>query len=72
MTIPAGAWPSREVERTDLWDWLAFGLAVYFVLTYLVIYSLLTLTESVAVTYNDIRWSIFVALAVKLAWRGRE
>ena len=46
--------------------------AAYLALPFLVIYSLLTLTESVAVTYNDIRWSIFVALAVKLAWRGRE
>ena len=44
----------------------------YLALPFLVIYSLLTLTESVAVTYNDIRWAIFVALAVKLAWRGRE
>lgn len=48
----------------------------YLALPFLVIYSLLTLTltltESVAVTYNDVRWTIFVALAVKLAWRGRE
>lgn len=44
----------------------------YLALPFLVIYSLLTLTESVAVTYNDVRWMIFVALAVKLAWRGRE
>jgi exopolysaccharide production protein ExoQ len=44
----------------------------YLALPFLVIYSLLTLTESVAVTYNDVRWAIFVALAVKLAWRGRE
>lgn len=41
-------------------------------LPFLVIYSLLTLIESLAVTYNDVRWTIFVALAVKLAWRGRE
>lgn len=34
MSIPADAWPSREVERTDLWDWLAFGLAVFLVLIY--------------------------------------
>lgn len=44
----------------------------YLALPFLVIYSLLTLTESVAVTYNDVRWTIFVAMAVKLAWRGRE
>ena len=34
MSLPAEAWPGREVERTDLWDWLAFGLAVFFVLIY--------------------------------------
>jgi O-antigen ligase len=44
----------------------------YLALPFLVIYSLLTLTESVAVTYNDLRWAMFVALAVKLAWKGRE
>jgi len=27
----------------------------------------MTLTESIAVVYNDMRWVIFVALAVKLA-----
>jgi len=50
-----------------------FGRAgAYLALPFLVIFSLLTLTESIAVTYHDIRWSIFVALAVKLSWRGRE
>ena len=39
--------------------WLAFPFACVF--------TLLTLTESVAVTYNDLRWLIFVAIAVKLA-----
>ena len=31
-----------------------------------VIFSLTSLTESIAVVYNDMRWVIFVALAVKL------
>jgi exopolysaccharide production protein ExoQ len=39
----------------------------YLALPYFVIYSLTTLTESIAVVYNDMRWVIFVALAVRLA-----
>ena len=27
MTLSVDAWPAREAERTDVWDWLAFGLA---------------------------------------------
>lgn len=44
----------------------------FLALPFLVIYSLMTLTESVAVTYNDLRWAVFVALAVRLAWPERE
>lgn len=33
---------------------------------FLVVYTMTTLTESVAVTYNDLRWVLFVAIAVKL------
>ncbi|HEY2708315.1 MAG TPA: O-antigen ligase [Caulobacteraceae bacterium] len=39
----------------------------YLALPFFVIYSLTTLTESIAVVYNDMRWVIFVALAVRLA-----
>jgi exopolysaccharide production protein ExoQ len=39
----------------------------YLALPFFVVYSLMTLTESIAVIYNDMRWVIFVALAVKLA-----
>jgi len=38
----------------------------------IIVYSLMTLTESVAVVYNDLRWVLFVAVAVKLAWPDRE
>ncbi|WP_342745851.1 O-antigen ligase [Caulobacter mirabilis] len=44
----------------------------YLALPFLVIYSLVSLTESIAVSYNDMRWAIFVALAVKLAWGDRD
>jgi O-antigen ligase len=36
-------------------------------LPFLVVYSLTSLTESVAVSYNDMRWVIFVAFSVALA-----
>jgi O-antigen ligase len=39
----------------------------YLALPFFVLYSLTSLTESIAVVYNDMRWVIFVALAVKLA-----
>jgi exopolysaccharide production protein ExoQ len=44
----------------------------YLAFPFIVVYSLITLTESVAVTYNDMRWVIFVALAVKLAFPDKE
>ncbi len=44
----------------------------YLALPFLIVYTLMTLTESVAVTYNDMRWTIFVTLAVKLAFPDRE
>lgn len=40
----------------------------YLAVPFLIVYSLMTVTESVAVTYNDFRWVLFVAIAVKLAW----
>jgi len=39
---------------------------------FLIVYSLMTITESIAVTYNDFRWVLFLAIAVKLAWPDRE
>jgi O-antigen ligase len=39
---------------------------------FLVVYSLVTLTESIAVVYNDFRWALFVAFAAKLAFSDRQ
>ena len=39
----------------------------YLALPFFVVFSLTSLTESIAVQYNDMRWVLFVALAVKLA-----
>jgi O-antigen ligase len=41
-------------------------------LPFLVVYTLTTLTESVAVSYNDMRWVIFVAFSVRLALPDRD
>jgi O-antigen ligase len=39
---------------------------------FLAVYSLVSLTESVAVTFHDFRWVLFVIVAVKLAWPDRR
>jgi exopolysaccharide production protein ExoQ len=38
---------------------------------YLVVFTLVSLTESIAVVYNDFRWALFVAFAAKLAFSDR-
>jgi O-antigen ligase len=45
--------------------------AGYFALPFLAVYSLMTLTETVAVVYNDFIWVMFAALGVKLAAPSR-
>lgn len=44
----------------------------YLVFPFLLIFSLITLTESIAVTFNDFRWTLFIAFAVKLAYPGPD
>jgi len=39
----------------------------YLAIPLLAVYSLMSLTESIAVTYNDLRWVLFVIIACKLA-----
>ncbi len=41
--------------------------AAYVALPFLIVYGLVSLTESVTLIWNDMRWVIFTALAVKLA-----
>jgi O-antigen ligase len=41
-------------------------------LPFLIVYTLITLTESVAVSYNDQRWVMFVAFSIRLALPDRE
>jgi len=42
------------------------------VFPFLVVYTLVSLTESIAVVYNDFRWALFVAFAAKLAFSDRQ
>lgn len=44
----------------------------YLAVPFLVVYSLMTLTESIAVTYHDLRWVLFVIMAAKLALPDRD
>jgi exopolysaccharide production protein ExoQ len=37
-------------------------------LPYLVVYGLMTMTESISMIYNDLRWVIFTAISVKVFW----
>ncbi|WP_374570856.1 O-antigen ligase family protein [Phenylobacterium sp.] len=48
------------------------GPGAFLAIPFLAVYSLETLTESVAVTYHDFRWVLFVIVAVKLAWPDDE
>jgi hypothetical protein len=43
----------------------------YLAFPFLLVYSMLTLTESVTMTYNDLHWVLFVAIAVKLGFPDR-
>jgi O-antigen ligase len=43
----------------------------YLALPYFIVYSLMSLTESIGTVYNDLRWVLFVAIAVKVAWPDR-
>ncbi|MEI7932057.1 MAG: O-antigen ligase family protein, partial [Alphaproteobacteria bacterium] len=43
----------------------------FLALPFLVVYSLISLTESITMTYNDLRWVMFVAIACKLAYPDR-
>jgi O-antigen ligase len=43
----------------------------YLALPFILVYGLVALTESIAVVYNDFRWVMFVAVAVKLAYSDR-
>jgi O-antigen ligase len=44
----------------------------YLTFPFLLMFTLISLTESIALTYNDFRWVLLVAFAVKLVYPDRE
>jgi O-antigen ligase len=44
----------------------------YLALPFLLVYSLISLTESIALIYNSLHWVLFVAIAAKLAFPDRD
>jgi len=44
----------------------------YLVAPFFAVYTLMSLTESIAVTYNDFRWALLVAFTTKLVLSDRE
>lgn len=44
----------------------------YFALPFITVYSLMSLTESIAIGWNDIRWCLIVLIVVKLALPGDD
>ena len=40
----------------------------YLAVPLLIVYGLMSLTESIAVTYHDFRWAMFVMVATRLVW----
>ena len=66
--IGLAAWTGFFVQTFAANIWALYRRrGAYLALPFFLVYALMTLTESVAVTYNDMRWVIFVALAVRLA-----
>jgi O-antigen ligase len=63
-----GAWALYFIE---IWTRAVVALyrsaGAYLAIPFLLVYSLTTLTESIALVFNDSRWMILVAVAVKLA-----
>ena len=44
------------------------GIGGILALPFFICYTIICITESVAVIYNDFRWVFFTAIAVKLFW----
>jgi exopolysaccharide production protein ExoQ len=48
------------------------SVGAYLAAPFVIVYSLMSVTESVAFTYNDLRWVLFVAIAARLALPDAE
>ena len=68
-----GAWTLYYLSTLFRAIWAVFShKGALLAFPFLIVFTLMTLTESVAVIYNDIRWVIFVALSIRLALPDRE
>lgn len=66
-------WTAYFVEVWGRTLWSVFtSKAAYFALPFLAVYTLSTLTESVAVIYNDLYWVILAATGIRLTLPNRE
>ena len=66
--LGVAAWALFYAETMVLAVLAAFRhRGAWMALPYLFAYTLMTVSETVAYTYNDMRWMLFVVIAVKLA-----
>ncbi len=56
-----------EVWLRTIWTTFSGGLGAWVALPAMTAYSLAMLTESITLSFHDLRWVLFTALAVKLA-----
>ena len=61
-----GFWFIETWFRT-VWTTLAVGQGAWVALPFVSAYSIAMLTESITLTWHDMRWVLFVMVAVKLA-----
>lgn len=64
--IAFGLWFTEAWLRT-IWATFSGGQAAWVALPFIAAYSIAMLTESITLTWHDMRWVLFVAVAVKLA-----
>ena len=64
--IAFGLWFIETWFRT-IWTTLAVGQGAWIALPFIAAYSIAMLTESITLTWHDMRWVLFTMVAVKLA-----
>ncbi|MDR3512798.1 MAG: O-antigen ligase [Caulobacteraceae bacterium] len=70
--VGLGAWTLFYVSTLAKTIWAVFtNRGALLVFPFLVVYSMTTLTESVALVYNDMRWVLLVAYAIRLSIPSR-
>jgi len=69
--LAAWAWLFLETWARGVWAAYRHG-AAYLCLPWLMVFSLTSLTESTAVSFNELGWLLFVILAAKLARPGQD